>query len=325
MYKPLVDHLDRAVPAQHQPDRAEQHHAARDQPALHRGLHGRPQPRVRARAAVARVPDRPARQLLPPVLGRRAASSTPASRRRASCASGCATSRRSTSGRASPSSATTTTARRAGETEEEARARDPRRAAEAVPDRRHLRPARATGSANADGAIDLDARSASSSTLTAAEEADPPRDEGAHAALRGQGRAGHLLLRLRPRRRRRRRAATGERRRRSGLVLRDQGAAGRAALRPRHRARQAALNVWNDLAWDDVAAGPPATSSRSARTAPSHVAGRADRRRGREGSPQRDDDQVAGAGAPDMTAAEWPTSSTRRRCWSRSTRSEMLP
>ena len=74
MYEPLLEPLDGAVPAQHQPDRAEHHHAAGDQPALHRGLHGRPQPRVRARAAVARVPDRPARQLLPPVLGRRAAA-----------------------------------------------------------------------------------------------------------------------------------------------------------------------------------------------------------------------------------------------------------
>ena len=48
----------------------EQHHAGRDQPALHRVLHGRAQPRVRARAAVARVPDRPAGHLLPAVLGR---------------------------------------------------------------------------------------------------------------------------------------------------------------------------------------------------------------------------------------------------------------
>ncbi len=62
--------LDRAVPAQHQPDRAQQHHADRDQPALHRSLHGRPQSRVRPQAAVARVSDRPARQLFPPVLGR---------------------------------------------------------------------------------------------------------------------------------------------------------------------------------------------------------------------------------------------------------------
>ena len=62
--------LRRALPAQHQPDPAQHHHAGRDEPALHRGLHGRPQPRVRARAALAGVPDRPARVLLPPVLGR---------------------------------------------------------------------------------------------------------------------------------------------------------------------------------------------------------------------------------------------------------------
>ena len=36
--------------------------------------------------------------------------------------------------------------------------------------------------------------------LTPAEEADPPHDEGPDAAVRRQGRAGHLLLRLRPHR-----------------------------------------------------------------------------------------------------------------------------
>ena len=61
----------------------------------------------------------------------------------------------------------------------------------------------------------------------------PAAHEAAHAALRGEGRARHLLLRLRPdgagRARRDRRTA-----RRSGrLVLRHQGAPGRAALRLR--------------------------------------------------------------------------------------------
>ena len=37
---------------------------------LHRSLHGRAQSRVRAGAAVARISDRPARQLFPAVLGR---------------------------------------------------------------------------------------------------------------------------------------------------------------------------------------------------------------------------------------------------------------
>ena len=57
-----------------------------------------------------------------------------------------------------------------------------------------------------------------------------------HAALRGQGRSGHLLLRLRPHGRRGQGRHRREPGRRSRLVLRDQGAAGRAALRPRHRA-----------------------------------------------------------------------------------------
>jgi hypothetical protein len=42
---------------------------ASDQPAVHRGVHGRVESRVRARAALARVPVRSARQLLPAVLG----------------------------------------------------------------------------------------------------------------------------------------------------------------------------------------------------------------------------------------------------------------
>ena len=103
----------RTVPAQHQPDRAEQHHAARDEPEVHRGVHGRAQPRVRARAAVARVPDRSARQLLPPVLGRRASflaaeadATTEELRERLRDIPALHT------GRRRPSSATTITARR---------------------------------------------------------------------------------------------------------------------------------------------------------------------------------------------------------------------
>ena len=69
MYKPLVEALVGAVPAEYQFHRAEQHLAARNQPAVHRILHGGPKPRVRPRAAVARIPHRSARQLLPPVLG----------------------------------------------------------------------------------------------------------------------------------------------------------------------------------------------------------------------------------------------------------------
>ena len=63
-------HLERLLRAQPQA-RSQQHDlAAADEPAVHRGVPGRPQPRVRARAFVARVPHRPARQLLPSVLGR---------------------------------------------------------------------------------------------------------------------------------------------------------------------------------------------------------------------------------------------------------------
>ena len=67
--------LGRTVPSQHQADPAGHDHAAEDQPALHRVLHGRPQPRVRPRIAVARISDGPARQLLFASSGACAASS----------------------------------------------------------------------------------------------------------------------------------------------------------------------------------------------------------------------------------------------------------
>ena len=71
---------------------AEQHHAAGDEPPVHRVLPGRAQPRDGPRAAVAGVPDRPARQ--------RRSGSSGTSRRCCRCparppssaASGCATS-----------------------------------------------------------------------------------------------------------------------------------------------------------------------------------------------------------------------------------------
>ena len=43
---PQVKKMRAAVPSQPQSDRAEQHHAAVNQPGVHRGLHGRAQPRV---------------------------------------------------------------------------------------------------------------------------------------------------------------------------------------------------------------------------------------------------------------------------------------
>jgi len=49
-----------------------QHHARRDKPEVHRVLHGRPQPRVLARAAVARVPTDRRGHILPAVLDVRA-------------------------------------------------------------------------------------------------------------------------------------------------------------------------------------------------------------------------------------------------------------
>ena len=68
----------------------------------------------------------------------------------------------------------------------------------------------------------------------------PAARPGQDAAVRGQGRPRHLLLRLRPHRREGARRPGRQRRGRPGLVLRDQGAAGRAALRPRSAAGRAA-------------------------------------------------------------------------------------
>ena len=83
-------------------------------------------------------------------------------------------------------------------------------------------------------------RSARWSGSTPAEEANPPRDEAAHAALHGEDRARPLFPGLRSHRRRGARRRRHGRQRSAGLVLRHQGAAGRAALRVRrdgHRDR----------------------------------------------------------------------------------------
>ena len=105
---------------------------------------------------------------------------------------------------------------------------DPRRAAEEVPDRGDLRAPCALGD-------NRRARSTSTKPRTLRSRAASRRsrrDQGAHAAVRGEGRSGHLLLRLRSHDRRGEGRNRAESERRSRLVLRDQGAAGRAAVRP---------------------------------------------------------------------------------------------
>ena len=81
----------------------------------------------------------------------------------------------------------------------------------------------------------------------------------------------------------------------------------------------AAADVWNDLAWADVArpAASPARTYRRARARPidAHRAGR--RATTRRSTSTRG--RPAGRWRADMSAAGWPTSSTRRRCWSRCT------
>ena len=202
-------------------------------------------------------PDRPARQLLPPVLGR-AAASLP-ERRRATDALTRAAARH-------PASSTLDADLRARRPRQPRGARrEARRSScsssaascSSVPDRRHLRARGRVADDEADGAdrpIDKQrelrrapagrggrpaARQASRTPLYEA-KVEPDIyffgfDLTADEADGGDGDAPE---------------------RRARLVLRDQGAARRAALRPRRSAaRQAAMHTWNDLAWDDVGAG----------------------------------------------------------------------
>ena len=117
-------------------------------------------------------------------------------RRASIAASGCATSRRCTTGRCIRSSVSTIIARSCpGAAEEELvlviRGELLKRYPTAV-----IYAQRAQWVKNADGTIDLDAER-ELADLTPAEELAPPRDQGAHAALRSEGRSRHLLLRLR--------------------------------------------------------------------------------------------------------------------------------
>ena len=129
----------------------------------------------------------------------RAVLPTPGETRTTSAASGCATSRRSTRW-TQASDLGEHDHREAGGTRGRARPGDPRRAAEEVPDRRRSTRTGPSWQPTTDGDDRPDRRNAGSSTLTAAEEADPPPDQGPDAAVRGEGRARHLLLRLRPHR-----------------------------------------------------------------------------------------------------------------------------
>ena len=70
MYEPLRDLLAGLLAARYRPGLPRHTGPASGRPRLHRGLHGRPEPRDGPPAAVARVPDRPAGQLFPAVLGR---------------------------------------------------------------------------------------------------------------------------------------------------------------------------------------------------------------------------------------------------------------
>ena len=168
------------------------------------------------------------------------------------CASACATSRRCTSGRATSKLGDHDARERPGDDEEEVVLVIRGELLKRYPNAVDLRAGGRMGALTE--RRDRSARrSARSSTLTPAEEDDPPRDEAAHAALQGEGRARHLLLRLRPDGAGGARAATGDAARRSGrLVLRASrsGRASRASASTRRSDAQ--IVVWNDLGWDRV-------------------------------------------------------------------------
>ena len=144
------------------------------------------------------------------------------------------------------------------------RARDPRRAAEEVPDTRSSTPTAREWRAQRGRQRSTPTPERRSSTLTAAEEADPPRTKVRTPLYEAKVDPdiyffGFDLTAPEATRR------TGETDdRRPGLVLRDPGAAGRAALRARHRARQGRSTSGTTWPGRDVAAASGTCSSRSA-------------------------------------------------------------
>ena len=211
MYEPLKKISDELFLPEPQPHPAEQHHAAGDEPEVHRGVHGRPQPRVRPRAAVARVPDRPARQRLPAVLGRPGRLRRRRPRRRGAARRSCATSRELHAGRRRRSSATTTTASSAGDDEEEVvlviRGELLKRYPNAVI---YAQKARWQTEATATS-IPAQERTLGRAHRGGGDEA--AARQAADAAVRGEGRSRHHVLRLRPHRRTRRAGTAAKSRR----------------------------------------------------------------------------------------------------------------
>ena len=141
-----------------------------------------------------------------------------------------------------------------GRPSREARARDPRRAAQEVPDRRHLRPARALGSASRT-ARSTRRRSATLDQLTRPRRRSRRRTKVRTPLYEAKRRSGHLLLRLRPDRRARRRAAPASTRTTIPgwfFVIKERPGEPRFGLDVE---RDGPLEVWNDLAWADVLPG----------------------------------------------------------------------
>ena len=135
------------------------------------------------------------------------------------------------------------------------------------------------------------------------ELARPAAREGQDAAVRGQGRPRHLLLRLRPRPPTRRAAAPASRHRPARLVLRDQGAARRAAVRLRHRRATGETDGDGQRPRLDRrrhrAGQPTSTPTRCPRSPYAAELGADDL----EKQPQHDDDSKV-VGAP-VSAARW--------------------
>ena len=139
-------------------------------------------------------------------------------------------------------------ARRAG------RARHPRRAAQEVSDRGHLRAARRLGARAERHTIDL-TKPRKLVHLDAGRGGQAAARQDPQPALRGEGRSRHLLLRLRPDGRRRRRAAPGKRPTTIPgwfFVIKERPGEPRFGL---ELTRDANPEVFDELTWDDALPG----------------------------------------------------------------------
>ena len=183
------------------------------------------------------------------------------------CASGCATSPSCTAGPTDIGARRPRQPRSAGRQGGRAGAGHPRRAAQEVPHRGHLRAPRRRGSAGR--RRDRQERSrASSSTLTARAGGQPAATTCVKTPLyEAKVDPDIYFFGFDLTAEKARGGADRERRRGPGLVLRHQGAAGRAALRPRSAAGGRARPSTPGTTWPGPTCSTPTTPARSCASA----------------------------------------------------------